>query len=398
MWRVFCILFVIMIKTIYVILQFASILTLLVFLNAPLLFAAEREYVVPMEKSQWQIESRKQRECSLSQTIPFYGEAKFTHKSGYKIKFMLHSDELVMQDNVKIILQSEPPSWRHDDQVFNIGQFTFIRGHDALKVKSPYASRMLQQIENGMSPVIIYRDMADGRDIVSIMLSPINFRQALTQYRECERTLVDFDLDRIKNLALYFATNKDVLTASSKRDLNNVKRYLTLDPSILQIKVDAHADARGRRRFNDNLSERRSKAIVNYLYSIGIKKEMVYAVSHGERDPKYTNKTAVGRSKNRRADVQLLSVAPPTFAERQAMADARKMLRRRQLSERSIFNQPVSVTGAKKSKKKAPEKLRTIKPVSAHTASEPVNNEPPAPNFINLDNLVDKNNQKIKSK
>ena len=380
--------------------------------------AAEREYVVPMEKAQWQSSGKTNYECGLSQTIPFYGKGIFTHKSGHKVKFDLLSDEPVMDDNVRIVLRSETPPWRHDDNtVFEIGQFVFERGHNPLVVPSPFASRMLQQVENGMSPVVIYRDMADGRDIIAVMLSPVNFRKALADYRACEKSLMDFDLDEIKNLRLYFATNKDILTTRSKRDLKNIPVYLKMDPTIKQIKIDAHADSRGRRRFNDKLSERRSAAVHKYLLSVGVKPEMIYAVSHGERKPAYTNKTAKGRSRNRRADVQLLTEPPPTAEEQKAIAEARKAERRRMLTERSVFNRTSTTKDKAKAKKKATKKPAEKKtPAPVDNTAPPVqvsapapeqqqaaeddyiNKEPPAPNFINFDHLVDKNNQKVKSK
>ncbi len=392
-------------KFVLLLLQSVSILTAV---YVSVVFSAEREYIVPMEKSEWLSSSKKQHECTLSQMIPFYGEGKFTHRSGHKVKFNLFSDEPVMDDDVKIIIQSEPPAWRHDDKVFEIGKFDFERGHNPLIVQSPYASRMLQQVENGMSPVVIYRDMADARDIIAVMLSPINFRQALSEYRDCEKTLLDFDLDEIKNLKLYFATNKDILSKRSRRDLNNIPRYLQMDPAILQIKVDAHADSRGRRRFNDHLSEKRSEAVVKYLLSIGIKAEMLYTVYHGERNPEHTNKTPLGRSKNRRADVQLLTSAPPTAEQQKEIEAERKAERRRQLTERSIFNRPPSekpkadktqvLNNTAEQNQKSQQAEDIAQSAADYAADELPDDEPPAPNFINFDHLVDKNNQKVKSK
>lgn len=402
LWRSFCILLITMNKNCHISIIFVCLLAVLLSLPA---YAAEREYIVPMEKSAWISSGTKNQVCGLSQIIPFYGEGKFIHKSGHKVKFDLLSDKPVQDDNVRIIVQSEPPSWRHDDTVFEIGQFDFMRGHNPLIVKSPYASRMLQQVENGMSPVVIYRDMADGRDIIAVMLSPINFRKALAEYRECEKTLMDFDLDEIKNLKLYFATNKEILTDRSKNDLKNVLRYLEMDPSILQIKVDAHADSRGRRRYNDKLSERRSAAVVKYLISVGAKAEMIYSVNHGERIPDHTNKTAKGRAQNRRADVELLTTAPPTPEEQKAIEDARKAERRRLLTERSIFNRKSLEPSENPEAEKEADATdsETQKPVEAQTTQDSSSNdvlddEPPAPNFINFDHLVDKNNQKVKSK
>ncbi len=365
---------------------------MLAVIPAPTAFALEREYVVRMAKADWQTDGKKNYECSLWQKIPFYGEGRFTHQSGHEVRFDLYSDTPVMQD-ARVILQSEPPPWRHDDTVFEIAKLDFSSGHNPLTVNHPYASRMFQQLENGMSPVIIYRDLADGRDIIAVMLSPIHFRKVLAKYRECEQSLMDFDLERIKKFRLYFATNKAELTSRSKRDLDNVLRYLKINPKIKQIRIDAHADARGRRRFNDKLAERRSESVVKYLVSIGAKRDMIYAVSHGEREPTFSNKTAQGRSKNRRADVQLLETPPPTLEEQKAMEVARKAERRRLLREKSIFNKPPVV------KKPASDKQSDNNPAAAQQdmqdnpeqESVPIDDEPPPPNFINLDHLIDKN-------
>lgn len=385
-------------KNIHILLTIISIMTGFHSLSVS---AAEREYIVPMEKAEWLSAGRKNYECTLSQMIPFFGEGQFIHKSGHKVMFNLLSDKPVQNDNVQIVVQSVPPSWRHDDKVFEIGRYEYVRGHKPLEVKSPHASRMIQQVENGMSPVVIYRDMADGRDIIAVMLSPVNFRKALSEYRECEKTLLNFDIAEIKNFNLYFATNKDILSDRSKRDLKNILVYLKMDPSILQIKIDAHADSRGRRRFNDKLSERRSEVVKKYLLSIGIKSEMLYSVSHGERMPDNTNKTAQGRAKNRRADVQLLTTAPPSLEEQQMIEDERKAERRRQLTERSIFNrQPEPVAKKEDEQASVTGDVESPAPQEAQDsmASDIIDDEPPAPNFINFDHLVDKNNEKVKSK
>ncbi|MCU7834063.1 MAG: OmpA family protein [gamma proteobacterium symbiont of Taylorina sp.] len=353
-------------------------------------FSAERDYVVPMIDSKWIMNGKKNYECILSQTIPFYGEGKFIHRSGNGIIFNLISDKLMVSD-VRVVLQSEPPAWRHEE-VFEIGEFIFEQGTEPLVIQPPYASRIFQEVENGMSPLVIYRDLADGRDLISVLLSPINFRSALEEYLECEKTLLDFDLDEIKNIKLYFSTNKSTLSERSKRDLKNILRYLKIDSTILQIKVDAHADARGRRRFNDKLSETRSAAVVKYLLSVGAKQEMIYAVSHGERAPTFNNKTSAGRAQNRRADIQLLTTAPPTPEEQEALEKARKAERRQKLLAKSIFN---GVPKKPLSKKTSNTDDIPDTASNEEAGIEPVDDEPPAPNFINMDHLVDKNNNPL---
>ncbi len=382
--------------------QFIKSLTLVLIslsFYLPAAFALEREYVVRLADAKWQTSGKKNYQCVLWQTKPYYGEGKFMHKSGHQVVFNLYSNTPVMSD-AKVIVQSEPPPWRHDDTVFEIAKMDFQRGHNPLTVKHPYASRMLQQIENGMSPVIIYRDLADGRDIIAVMLSPVNFRKVLAEYRACEKTLMDFDLQRIKNFRLYFATNKADLTARSKRDLKNVLRYLKMDPAIRQIRIDTYADSRGRRRYNDKLSEQRSDSVIKYLLSVGAKRDVLYAVSHGERESAFSNKTSRGRAKNRRADIQLLETPPPTEEEQKAIEVARKAERRRRLQQKSIFNKPevIEKPPKKTSSKDHVQKSEQTSVVDPEQESVPIDDEPPAPNFINLDHLVDKNNTRVQEK
>ncbi|MCN4145084.1 MAG: hypothetical protein LC437_08720 [Thiohalomonas sp.] len=120
----------------------------------------------------------------------------------------------------------------------------------------------------------------------------------------------------------------------------------------------------------------------------------------------HTNKTAIGRSKNRRADVQLFTTAPPTAEERKAIEAERKAERRRQLTERSIFNPPSS-TETKPEIDKKQEQNDSATKIKESEAIENIHqalpdsadyDEPPAPNFINFDHLVDKHNQKVKSR
>lgn len=351
-------------------------------------FSAEREYVVPMTRAKWISAGKTSYECSLSQSIPLYGEAKFIHKSGHDVIFHL-SSKMQMVSDVNVIVQSEPPSWRND-KVFEIGRFVFERGKNPLLVDSPFASRMFQEVENGMSPLVTYRDLADGRDLISVLLSPIKFREALKDYLECEKTLLDFDLEEIKNLKLYFATNKAKLSDRSKRDLKNIKRYLKLDSSILQIKIDAHADSIGRRRMNDRLSEARSMSVRKFLLDEGIKAEMIYTVDHGEREPAFSNKTSADRAKNRRADVQLLTIAPPGPEEQEAIEKDRKAERRKKLFENSIYKDVPKIPAGKKTD--ASNNGQPV-PIAENKIAEPepIDDEPPAPNFINMDLLINPN-------
>ncbi|HUK60674.1 MAG TPA: OmpA family protein [Stellaceae bacterium] len=56
---------------------------------------------------------------------------------------------------------------------------------------------------------------------------------------------------------------------------------------------------------NEELSQKRADAVMAYLVSKGVNKDLVSAHGYGESDPIAPNDTAQGRSENRRVEIQL---------------------------------------------------------------------------------------------
>lgn len=72
--------------------------------------------------------------------------------------------------------------------------------------------------------------------------------------------------------------------------------------SDLRIQVTGHTDSDGSDGYNDGLSKRRAKAIVDFFESIGLDKDRLEFDYKGEKDPVDTNKTPEGKQHNRRVD------------------------------------------------------------------------------------------------
>jgi OOP family OmpA-OmpF porin len=86
---------------------------------------------------------------------------------------------------------------------------------------------------------------------------------------------------------------------------------LEADPAMA-IEIEGHTDWIGSDGYNDGLSQRRAKAVVEWLVARGIERERISAVGRGEGEPVATNATAAGRQLNRRVEVRRrVNTAPP---------------------------------------------------------------------------------------
>ncbi len=70
-----------------------------------------------------------------------------------------------------------------------------------------------------------------------------------------------------------------------------------------QIEVAGHTDSTGPEAYNQGLSERRARAVVDYLERKGIKASRLRVAGHGESQPVADNGTRDGRAQNRRVEL-----------------------------------------------------------------------------------------------
>lgn len=76
----------------------------------------------------------------------------------------------------------------------------------------------------------------------------------------------------------------------------------------LKVELGSHTDARGNRRYNQKLSQRRAESAVNYIVQRGIAKERIVAKGYGKNDLLILNaKTEEEHQKNRRTTIKILN-------------------------------------------------------------------------------------------
>lgn len=107
----------------------------------------------------------------------------------------------------------------------------------------------------------------------------------------------------LKNIL--FETNNAILLPLSYSDLNILADYLIKNPTV-NIEVSGHTDNIGSENHNKILSEKRAKAIVNYLTAKSIKMSQITYKGYGSLRPIATNETEEGKSQNRRVEFTII--------------------------------------------------------------------------------------------
>jgi len=73
--------------------------------------------------------------------------------------------------------------------------------------------------------------------------------------------------------------------------------------SDVQVEVGGHTDAVGTDEYNQGLSERRARAVADYLIEKGVSASRLGTAGYGESKPVADNGTADGRAQNRRVEL-----------------------------------------------------------------------------------------------
>lgn len=103
----------------------------------------------------------------------------------------------------------------------------------------------------------------------------------------------------------FFDFDKAVLKPEAKAKLDDLVSK-TSGINLEVIIAVGHTDSVGTDEYNQKLSVRRSEAVKAYLTSKGVEKNRVYTEGKGEKQPVADNKTAEGRAKNRRVEIEVV--------------------------------------------------------------------------------------------
>ena len=104
---------------------------------------------------------------------------------------------------------------------------------------------------------------------------------------------------------IFFETGKARLLAKSFKSLTDVAAILKED-TALKLEIEGHTDNTGSDKVNEPLSKARAKAVYDYLTAKGgVDASRLSSEGYGSAKPIADNKTAKGRSLNRRVEMKL---------------------------------------------------------------------------------------------
>lgn len=104
---------------------------------------------------------------------------------------------------------------------------------------------------------------------------------------------------------IFFDTDQFDLKETSFPELDKLIRIMAENKNLC-IEISGHTDNVGSRDYNLELSEKRAKAVVDYLVKNGVNQQRLNYRGMGFEQPIKTNETEYGRSKNRRTEVRIL--------------------------------------------------------------------------------------------
>ena len=104
---------------------------------------------------------------------------------------------------------------------------------------------------------------------------------------------------------IQFESGGATLTPVSQRELDELIRIMKAHPEM-HLDIVGHTDNVGGATINLSVSEKRSKAVAEYLKRRGISPERMNPRGLGEKYPRNSNTTQSGRLRNRRVELRLI--------------------------------------------------------------------------------------------
>ena len=103
-----------------------------------------------------------------------------------------------------------------------------------------------------------------------------------------------------------FDFDKTALKSEGKQRLDLLASRL-MDGVVQVVVALGHTDSMGTQAYNQQLSEKRARAVADYLSNKGIPNEKIFTEGRGGSQPIASNSSEAGRAMNRRVEIEVVS-------------------------------------------------------------------------------------------
>ncbi len=252
----------------------------------------------------WQVD-QSIFECKLSQPVAGFGQAAFSRRAGEPEAFYLQQKQILLPEG-KAIIGLGQPSWHQPGNLPTpLAEARVVAEPIPLRVENSLVETLQAELLKGLRVIITRKTENTSRNPVRVVVEPLKFRGALTNYQVCLKQLLPVSYAEVSRTTLYFDSASDELTPEERRKLEWVALYVKEDQLIKRVLIDGHTDSVGPRPNNIDISKSRSQRIATYLASAGVDHNRITTRWHGERYPIASNTTDQGRQKNRRVTIRL---------------------------------------------------------------------------------------------
>lgn len=199
--------------------------------------------------------------------------------------------------------------------------------NDTLMKGSPYYTRFggyyedhgylltrLARADEGdvIASVYVVQNMGGGADARRAMVKLDVLEQEPMEQRMVTLKVAEMDTalgteGRVAVYGLLFDTDKDTMRPDSRPQLDEIAALLASQPG-LKVLIVGHTDAQGALAYNQDLSQRRARSVVNALArDYGVDAARLTPVGVGMAAPVASNRNDAGRARNRRVELVDLS-------------------------------------------------------------------------------------------
>ncbi|MBC7001607.1 OmpA family protein [Photobacterium sp. BZF1] len=259
--------------------------------------AMASKYIVPFDSVEWQYHQQADQ-CILQSADP---------RTGFIVKFILVAAQpLSIKVEKKgfrdlpasVLVETTEPVWGGVNH-YSTTTISNLRQQGSALIGNKGVSSMLDDMAHGAWFGI---NMIDS----GVYFPTTNFIHAYEQFTQCRFDLPPVNFQHARQVELLFQQGVVGVNDNQKQTIKDISSLVKKDPEIIKILIDGYTDNLGDPVSNLQLSKQRGSDVAQWFIANGVSKKMIEIRGHGDRYPKYDNKTVEGRDKNRRVEIRLV--------------------------------------------------------------------------------------------